>query len=115
MWRVFCNRSPTDSPPNIPADLCPCGLALNTSHHLLRDCPLLVAERTKLLQSTTGDIHATSYITAPQNTLAIRRFLRATGLGHTPHLCFDKHHDPADRLDDSDSDSPEPDFGAFEP
>jgi len=115
MWRVFCNRSPTDSPPNIPADPCPCGLDLNTSHHLLRDCPLLVAERTKLLQSTTGDIHTTSYITAPQNTLAIRCFLRATGLGHTPHLCFDKHHDPANRLDDSDSDSPEPDFGAFEP
>jgi hypothetical protein len=43
MWRVLCNRSPTDSPPNIPADPCPCGLDLNTSHHLLRDCPLLVA------------------------------------------------------------------------
>jgi len=74
-----------------------------------------MAERTKLLQSTTGDIHTPSYITAPQNALAIRRFLRATGLGHTTHLCFDKHHDQADNLNDSDSDSPEPDFGAFEP
>jgi len=115
MWRVFCNRSPTDPPPNIPADPCPCGLDLNTSHHLLRDCLLLVAERTKLLHSTTGDIHTPSYITAPQNAPAIRRLLRATGLGHTTHLCFDKHHDHADDLDDSDSDSPEPDFGAFEP
>jgi ribonuclease HI len=114
MWRVFCNRSPTDPPPNIPADPCPCGLDLNTSHHLLRDCPLLLVQRTKLLQSTTGDIHTMSFITAPRNTTAIRRFLRATGLGHTPHLCFDKHS-TADGVDDTDSDSPEPDFGAFEP
>jgi len=106
MWRLFCNRSPSDSPPNIPADPCPYGLDLATSHHLLCDCPLLVAERTKLLQSTTSNIHILSYITAPQNAPAIRRFLRATGLGHTPHLCINKHHGPATGLDDSDSDSP---------
>jgi len=74
-----------------------------------------VAERTKLLQSTTGNILMSSYITAPQNALAIQHFLWATGLGHTPHLCFDKHCDPAEGLDNSNSDSLEPDFGAFEP
>ena len=72
-------------------------------------------ERTKLLQSTTSDIHMSSYITAPQNDLAIQHLLRATGLGHTLHLWLDKHHHPANGLDESDSHSPEPDFGSFEP
>jgi len=44
IWRVFGNRSPTDSPPNITADPCPCGLDLNSSHHLLQDCPLLARQ-----------------------------------------------------------------------
>ena len=93
LWRVFCNPSPTDSPPNIEADPCPCGLDLNLSHHLLRDCPLLASQRTELVRSATGDIQTPGFITAPENFLPLRRFLRATGLGHTTHLCFEEAAD----------------------
>jgi ribonuclease HI len=113
LWRVFCNRSPSDTPPNIDADLCPCGLAPYTSHHLLRDCPLLAIERATLLSSTAGDIQSPNFLTAPENSLALRRFLRATGLGHSAHLRLGDHT-TAYTTDDSSSDSPEPDFGVFE-
>jgi ribonuclease HI len=114
LWRVFCNRSPSDTPPNIDAALCPCRRAPFTSHHLLRDCQLLATERSTLLSSTVGDIQSLDFLTAPENALALRRFLRATGLGHSAHLHLEGDqttiiHDS----DDSDSDSPEPDFGAF--
>jgi hypothetical protein len=116
LWRVFCNRSPTDPPPNITADPCPCGLDLNSSHHLLRDCPLLASQRTELIKSATGDIQTPGFITAPENFLPLRRFFRMTGLGHTTHLCFEGAADSTRiHADDTDSDSPEPDFGVFEP
>jgi ribonuclease HI len=115
MWRVFCNRSPSDPPPNIAADPCPCGLSLNSSHHLFQDCTLLSKQRTELLQSTTGDIQTVSFITTPTNVQPIRRFLRATGLGHSTQLCFVQNDDsPMNDADDTSSDSPEPDFDAFE-
>jgi ribonuclease HI len=113
LWRVFCNRSPTDTPPNIDAALCPCGSAPYTSLHLLRDCPLLAVERATLLSSAVGDIQSPDFLTTPENTLALRRFLRATGLGHTAHLHL-KGATTTYSTNDSDSDSPEPDFGAFE-
>jgi hypothetical protein len=115
MWRVFSNRSPTDPPPNITADPCPCGLDLNSSHHLLRDCPLLAMQRADLVHSTTGDIQTLGFITAPQNALPIRQFLRRTGLGHSTHLHFDGDHHMPDSADDTCSASSEPDFGVFEP
>jgi ribonuclease HI len=115
LWRVFCNRSPTDSPPNIEADPCPCGLDLNSSHHLLRDCPLLASQRTELVRSAIGDIQTLGFITSPDNFLPLHRFLRATGLGHTTHLCFkEAANSTMTHDDDTDSDSPEPDFGVFE-
>ena len=113
LWRVFCNCSPSDTPPNIDADLCPCGLAPYTSHHLLRDCPLLAIERTTLLSSTASDIQSPDFLTAPENSLALRRFLRATGLGHSAHLHLGDHTTMY-TTGDSSSDSPEPDFGVFE-
>jgi ribonuclease HI len=117
MWRVFCNRSPSDPPPNITADPCPCGLSLISSHHLLQECALLARQRTELQHSTTGDIQTASFLTTPRNVQPIRRFLRATGLGHSTHLCFDNssNDSPMNDADDTSSDSPEPDFGAFEP
>jgi len=116
MWRVFCNRSHSDSPPNITANPCPCGLSLNSSHHLLRDCSLLATERATLLRSTTGDIQTASFIIVPKNTQPIRRFLRATSLDHSTRLCFDKADDSTiDGADNPSSGSPEPDFDAFEP
>jgi len=115
MWRVFCNRSPSDSPPNITADPCPCGRSLNSSHHLLQECTLLARKRTELLRSTTGDIQTLNFITTPTNVQPIRRFLRATGLGHSTLLSFDASDDSAiNDADDTSSGSPEPDFGAFE-
>lgn len=114
IWRVFCNRSPTDVPPNITADPCPCGQDLNTSHHLLRNCHLLAGPREALLHFTTSDIHTLSF-TAPQNTLPIHRFLRATGLGHSSRLLFCDNHHTTNSADGTDSDSSEPDFRAFEP
>jgi hypothetical protein len=115
IWRVFCNRSPTDTPPNITADPCPCGLDLNSSHHLLRDCPLLATQRATLLLSTTGDIQTPGFLTTPQNALPLRHFLRKTGLGYSSRLQFDGGNNLTDITDASDSASPEPDFGAFEP
>jgi len=115
IWRVFCNRSPTDPPPSITADPCPCGLDLNSSHHLLRACPLLAAQRAALLHSTTGDIESLGFLTAPQNTLPLRNFLRKTGLGHSSQLRFDDDHNPKYGSYTSDSASSEPDFDAFEP
>ena len=114
LGRVFCNHSPTDSPLNIDAGLCPCGSAPYTSLHLLRDCPLLAVERTTLLSSAVGDIQSPDFILAPENSLPLRRFLRATGLGHSAHLCLDGDHTTTHSTNNSGSDSPEPDFGAFE-
>jgi ribonuclease HI len=114
LWRVFCNRAPSDKPPNLDADPCPCGLDLKTSLHLLRDCPLLAVERATLLSSAVGDIQSPHFLTAPENSLALRRFLRATGLGHSTHLCLEGDHTTTYRTNDSDSDSPEPDFGTFD-
>jgi len=115
IWRVFCNRSPTDTPPNITADPCPCGLDLNSSHHPLRDCPLLATQRATLLISTTGDIQTPGFLTTPQNALPLRHFLWKTGLGYCSRLQFDGGNNLTDITDASDSASPEPDFGAFEP
>jgi len=114
LWRMLCNCSPTDTPPNIDAGRCPCGSAPYTSLHLLRDCPLLAVERTILLSSAVGDIQSPDFLLAPGNSMPLRRFLRATGLGHSAHLRLDGDHTTTDTTNDSDSDSPEPDFGAFE-
>jgi hypothetical protein len=115
LWRVFCNRAPSDPHPNIPADPCPCGQDLHTSHHLLRDCTLLAHQRSQMQLSTSGDIQSLSFLTSPTNWVGLRRFLRATGLGHSVNISYD--HQPAPLLDDgeSDSESTEPDFGVFEP
>jgi len=114
LWRVFCNRAPTDPPPYITADSCPYGMDLATSHHLLRKCQLLSTQRTILQRATTGDIHTPQFITSPENTLPLRKFLRATGLGHSTHLYFVEDQPTTQATEDSGSDSPEPDFGAFE-
>jgi ribonuclease HI len=114
IWRVFCNRSPTDSPPNIPADPCLCGLDLISSHHLLQNCPLLATQRAILLRSTTGDIHTSGFLTTPQNTRPLCQFLRKTGLGHSSNLRFDGDDNRSDITNSSDSGSPEPDSRAFE-
>jgi len=79
MWQMFCNRSPSDPPPNIATNPYPCGLNLISSHHLLQDCTLLSEQRTELLKSTTGDIQTLNFITMPTNVQPIRPFLRATG------------------------------------
>jgi hypothetical protein len=113
LWRVFCNRSPSDTPTKIDADLCPCGLAPYTSHLLLRDCPLLAIERATLLSSTAGEIQSPDFLTASKNSLALRPFWRATGLGHSAHLYLGDHTTTY-TTDDSSSDSPEPDIGVFE-
>ena len=114
LWRVFCNRSPSDKPPNLDADRCPCRQDLKTSLHLLRDCPLLAVERATLLSSTVGDIQSPDFLTAPENSLSLRCFLRATGLGHSAHLHLEGDQTTTYSTDDYDSDSPEPDFGAFD-
>ena len=115
IWRGFCNRAPSDPPPNITADLCPCGMDLISSHHLLRECPLLATQWALLRQSTTGDIQSLDFITSPENSPPLCKFLRATGLGRSALICFDKSHNTPYGTDASDSDSHEPDFGAFEP
>jgi len=51
---------------------------------------------------------------APENSLPLRRFFRATGLGHSVHLRFEGTQTNNRSTDDSDSDSPEPDFGVFD-
>jgi len=114
VWRVFCNHSPTNTPPNIDAGSYPCGSVPCTSLHLLHDCPLLAVERTTLLSSAVGKIQSSDFMLAPENSLPLRRFLRATGLGHSAHLCLDGDHTTTYSTNDSGSDSPEPDFGAFE-
>jgi len=114
LWRVFCNRSPSDTPPNIDAGLCPCGSALYTSLHLLHDCPLLATPRTTLLSSAIGNIQSLNFLLAPENSLPLCRFLRVTGLGHSVHLRFEGEQTAMHNTEDTDSDSPEPDFGAFD-
>jgi hypothetical protein len=118
VWRVFSNRSPSDPHPNQTDDPCPCGNDTSSSHHLLRDCTLLATHRAELLASTIGDIQNSDFITNPKNFLPLRRFLKATGLGHTKLLCFDQTHttndDTSDDNESNHSGSPEPDFGVFE-
>jgi len=82
---------------------------------LLRDCPLLTLQRVFLCKATTGDIQSLEFITTPENTNPLHHFLQATGLGHAPLIRFDGNHNTPDCTDGSDSDSPEPDFGTFEP
>jgi len=113
-WRVFCNRAPTDPPPNITADPCTCGTDLATSHHLLQDCQLLDTQWAILQRTTTGDIQTLQFITLPENTLPPRQFLHATGLGYTTHLRFATNEPTPQRSEASGSDSPEADFGGFE-
>jgi len=115
IWRVFCNRSPSDPLPNQSADPCPCGLDLQTSHHLLRYCTLLAQHRSLMQLSTAGDIQSPSFLTNPTNMPSIQRFLRTTGLGYTPNVRFDNQPTTLQTDESSDSDSPEPDFGVFEP
>jgi len=114
LWWVFCNHAPTNPPPNITADPCPCGTDLITSHHLLRECQLLSTQRTILQRATTGDIHTPQFITSPENALKLCKFLRVTGLGHSMHLHFVVDQPTTQGTEDSGSDSPEPDFSAFE-
>jgi len=113
LWRVFCNRAPTDPPPNITTDPYPCGMDLVTSHHLLRECQLLSTQQRILQHATTADIHTPQFITSPENALLLRKFLCATGLGHSMHLRFTADQPTTQGTEDSGSDSPEPDFGAF--
>jgi len=87
---------------------------LATSHHRLRECQLLSKQRTILQRVTTGDIHTPQFITSPENALPLRKFLRATGLGHSTHLCFAEDQPTTQGTEYSGSDSPEPDFGTFE-
>jgi ribonuclease HI len=115
LWRVFCNRSPSDPHPNKTADPCPCGQDLHTSHHLLRDCNLLVKQRSRLQNSTTGDLQSLTFLINPANWVGLRNFLRSTGLGHTTNISYDRQPTQVSEDETSDSDSPEPDFGAFEP
>jgi len=72
-------------------------------------------QRVLLRKATTGDIQSLEFITAPENTNTLRHFLRATGLGHFALTRFDGNHNTPDCTDVSDPDSPEPDFGTFEP
>jgi len=76
--------------------------------------PLLDSHRSRLRLSSTGDNLSLGFITDPKNFKPIREYLRATGLGHSTSLNFDN---PANNDEDrpTDPDSPEPDFGTFEP
>jgi len=64
--------------------------------------------------TTSGDLQSLTFLTNPANWLGLRHFLRATGLGHTTDICYDRETTPSEEDQGSDSDSPEPDFGAFE-
>jgi hypothetical protein len=65
--------------------------------------------------TTTGDLQSLSFLTNPTNWLDLRRFLRATGLGHSTNICYDRQPAVSLHDDTSDSDSPDPNFGVFEP
>jgi len=114
-WWVFRNRSPSDPHPNKTANPCPCGQDLHTSHHLLRDCTLLAQKCSRMRLSTSRDLESLTFLTNPANGLGLRNFLRATGLGHTINISYDRQPTPSEGDGVSDSDSPKPDFGAFEP
>jgi len=115
LWRVFSNRSLSDLHPNKTANPCPCGQDLHTSHHLLQECTLLTQKRSRMQLSTSGDLESLTFLTNPANGLGLRNFLRATGLGHTINISYDRQPTPLEGDGVSDSDSPEPDFGTFEP
>ena len=65
--------------------------------------------------STTGDIQSPSYLTTPANAPAIRRFLRATGLGHTKTISYNENPTTPPCDDSPNGDTPKPEFGSFEP
>jgi len=114
LWCSFCNRSPSDPHLNKTAEPRPCGQDLHTFHHLLRDCTLLTQHRAKMKLTTSSDIQSLDFLTKPVNWLGLRHLLRATGLGHTTNIRYEKQTTPSQKDEDSDSDSPKPDFGAFE-
>ena len=87
---------------------------LATSHHLLRKCQLQSTQRIILQCATTGDIYTPQFITSPENALPLGKFLRATSLNHSMYLRFPGDQPTTQGTEDSGSDSPEPDFGAFE-
>jgi len=61
-----------------------------------------------------GDIQLPDFLLAPENSFPLRCFLYATGLGHSAPLYLDGDYTTTYSTNDSDSDSLEPDFGAFE-
>ena len=115
LWQVFSNRSPSDPHPNETANPYPCGQDLHTSHHLLRGCTLLVQRRSQIRLLISGDLESLTLLTNPANWLDLRNFLQATELGHTINICYDRQSTSSVEDEALDSDSPEPDFGAFEP
>jgi len=69
----------------------------------------------QLLVSSVGDIHSFEFIINPKNLHPLCKFLRETGLGHKKQLCFDRNPFTIDDDEIGHLDSPEPDFGVFEP
>jgi len=65
--------------------------------------------------STSGHLQSLTFLTNPANWLGLRHFLQVTGLSYTAEICYDRLTTPSKEDQGSDSDSPEPDFGAFEP
>ena len=115
LWRVFSIRSPSDPHPNHTADPCPGGQDLNTSHHLLHDCTLLAQRRSRMQLATCGHLESLTFLTNQANWLGLRNLLRATGLGHTKNISYDRQPTPLEGDGASDSDLPKPDFGHFKP
>jgi len=97
IWRVFCNRAPTDPPPIVTADPCPRGTDLTSSHDLLQECPLLATQRATLQTATTGDIRTPQFIIAPENSLPLRSSVQPAWA--TPHTSASRrtnlHHKAA--------------------
>jgi ribonuclease HI len=86
LFRVYCNRTPSDAYPSEPPQPCQCGQDMVSGRHLFSSCAQFEAERQKLISETFGDITSDKYFFDPRNVVHIVRFLRKTGIGFTDKI-----------------------------
>jgi hypothetical protein len=86
LFRVFCNRTPSDPLPNKDQEPCICGQDFISGRHLLTACSKFQRTRDKLLKSLSGNIELESFILDPKNVRDIVDFLKATAIGYSSKL-----------------------------
>lgn len=88
LFRLQCARTPSDTYHGTEPTPCACGPDMESSQHILAECPLSDEPRTTLTKDARGDINTTAFMHDKHNLPAILRFLDTTKLGHSKDLQY---------------------------